>query len=73
MDLHGVAEADTGDGLEGESGCLLNARVLGGLCVVVLHHAIQEEEPLADPVMTPGELFVAFVAEAEAATFLLFR
>ena len=56
--LHSVTEANTGDGLEGEDGRLLQACILGvlGRHVIILY----------------GELLVAIVTEAETTTLLLF-
>jgi protein involved in temperature-dependent protein secretion len=73
VDLHCVAEVDDDDGVEGEVGNLLGGARLGWLRHVlhVLHTAIQQEEALADLVMTPAELLITIVAEVKAATFLL--
>jgi len=74
-DLHRVGEGDTGEGLQGEYRRLLLVRGLGMLLecgVIFIFKAFEEEQPLADAVVTTGELLVAVVTKPKVTSLLLF-
>jgi hypothetical protein len=61
--------------LEGEHGRVLSPHILGDLRghpIIFFLKTLEKEQPLAHPVMAPGEFVVAVVTEPEAVALFLF-
>jgi len=57
--------------VEGEHGCVRGGRVFVDRILIILLEAVQDEEPLADLVVTPAVLLVTVETEAKATALIL--